>query len=206
MRSRSDPRAVSTRMGMEAVAVSRRSSRQMVRPSRSGRLRSRMTKSKPPRWTSTRASWPRLKCVMVYPSRWRLRLMVNARSESSSTRAIRFGMNVLDHFAFDEVNNHLADIGCSVSHSLEILADERETDRARDIARIFEHVRQQLAKRLLGLLIDAVVHGDHLTRQIAVAAHERVERLTDHRLRVLGEPGNGDHRFELRLAIELDGP
>ena len=59
---------------------------------------------------------------------------------------------------------------------------------------------------MLGLLIDAVVHGDHLTRQIAVAAHERVERLTDHRLRVLGEPGNGDHRFELRLAIELNGP
>src|SRR5215212_2564373 len=106
--------------------------------------------------------------------------MVNARSASSSMTATRVSVGlmlvlVLDHFAFGEINDHLADVRRAIGDPLEVLADEREADGAGDVARVLEHVREQLAERLLGEEIDFVVPRDDLPREHGVAADEGVE-------------------------------
>jgi hypothetical protein len=84
---------------------------------------------------------------------------------------------MLDDLAFDHVDHGLADVRGAVGHALEVLSEECQADCARDVARVFEHVGQQLAERLLGERVDLVVAGDDLARKDRVALDERVERL-----------------------------
>src|SRR6185436_16591003 len=101
--------------------------------------------------------------------------MVNERSASSSMTATRAGrdlgrlIGMLDDFTLDEVDNHLADIRRAVRHPLEVLAHECQTDRAGNVTRVLEHVRQQLAEGLLGEKVDLVVARDYLASQRRIA-------------------------------------
>src|SRR5688500_17156903 len=106
---------------------------------------------------------------------------MSASSSMTATRSsVRLiGPAVLDHFSLDQIDDHLADVRGTVADALEVLADEREADRAGDVARILEHVGQQLTEGLLREQVDFVIAGDHFASERGVAAYERVERLAD---------------------------
>src|SRR5260370_25068488 len=202
-RARSEPRAVSITMAMPSVRGSRRSSRQMVTRSRSGRFRSRITKRNPPRWTASRPSWPFANVVTSYPSRCRFSRTEKAMSASSSISAIRC---MLDHGSFDQIYDHLADVRRVVRHPLEVFSDKREADGRGDVPRVFQHVSQERAERVDRELVDDVVLLDDLPGKAGVVAPKGVERLASHLLRVVGQPRQLHERLHLRLAAQLDHP
>src|SRR2546422_6590191 len=79
-------------------------------------------------------------------------------SGSSSTIKTRSMPNVL---ASNQKDDHLGDIGRVVSHSLKVLRNEDKFYRAGDGARVFEHIREQLAKDLFVKTVHEPVIVDH---------------------------------------------
>src|SRR3990167_2164819 len=93
-------------------------------------------------------------------------------SGSSSTIKTRSMPDILPSY---QEYDHLRDISRMVAHAFQMFRDEDQLDGARDRARVFQHVRQQLTENLLVEVVDHIVPGDHLLGQAGIRVHKGVE-------------------------------
>ena len=80
---------------------------------------------------------------------------------------------MLDDFALGHEDDLLADVLGHVADPLEVLRDERQPERPRDVPRIFHHVGQELAEQGIVHLVDIAIAFDDFLRQFGITLRKQ---------------------------------
>ena len=105
---------------------------------------------------------------------------------------IAFRPNIRDHLALDSVIHGLGDIRRVVTDPLQILGDEQQMRTRRDVARIFHHVSNELAKQRVVDIVHHPVRPPDLDRLGRVVVAQRIDdrfQLLLHQRRHVGQSG-----------------
>src|SRR5439155_26385974 len=103
-------------------------------------------------------------------------------SGSSSTIRTR---SMPDILTSNHEYDHLRNIGRVVADELQMLRNEDQLQRARNVSGVFDHIGQQLSKNLFVQVIDVVVFLDDFLGKVRVRIHERVQTALENALRGL---------------------
>ena len=85
----------------------------------------------------------------------------------------------------------LGDIGGEVADALEILRHEQQMRAGGDVARILDHVGQELAEQARVHLVELFVAQPHRERLVGVALDIGVENVLDHLLAEMAHARDG---------------
>ena len=105
--------------------------------------------------------------------------------------------------ALHQKYDHLGDVGRMIADPLEMFSNEDQFDGARNRARIFQHVGEELSENLFVKIIDDVVVGNDFFRKIRIRIHKCVETLLENFLRRFGHDRQVDQAFQFRLLDQF---
>ena len=91
-----------------------------------------------------------------------------------------------------------------VADALDVLGDEQEMRRRRDVARVFHHVGQQLAEQAGIDLVQLLVAVPHLDRLLDIARDIRIEHVSGHVARDRAHPRDLEDRPDRRHLRQRD--
>src|SRR5687768_8090448 len=97
-----------------------------------------------------------------------------ARRPILANRSLAYAPTMLDGAALDEEYDFFGHVRRQVCNALDIARHQKKVHSGGNLSRIFHHVREQDAEVVLVEIVDAIITIDDLSRQLAVALHERV--------------------------------
>src|SRR5689334_21999205 len=97
-------------------------------------------------------------------------------------RAVALRPDLRERLAVDEEIERLGDVGRVIADALEILRHEEKMRAGGDVARVLDHVGEELAEKARIHLIELFVAQPDRKRLLGVALDIGVEDILDHRL------------------------